>query len=63
MTGEDFRGDVHFVVGVFAGAFTLYNLMRYAETHERRNLLNVVAYSLLLGLERRNTKHHWSQAH
>ena len=55
---EGFKGGVHFVVGGFAAALTLYNVMRYAETTERRNLFNACAYLSLFGLEFVNTRHH-----
>ena len=58
MSGETFRGGVHFVVGGFAAALTLYNVMRYAEDHETRNLVNIIAYAGLFGLEWKNTQHH-----
>jgi hypothetical protein len=61
MSTEGFKGGVHFVVGGFAGACLLYNLMRFAETRERRNLVNIGAYAALLGLEAVNTRHHWGK--
>lgn len=58
MSSETFKGLAHFAVGGAAAAFTLYNLMRFAESRERHSLVNVCAYGLLFGLEWHNTKHH-----
>lgn len=56
---EAFKGTVHFIEGGLAAALTLYNLMRFLETRERRNLVNTCAYGLLWWLEYHNTRHHW----
>jgi hypothetical protein len=61
VSGEDFRGGVHFVVGGVAAALTLYNLMRFIETKERRNLVNACAYGSLFVLEVTNTRQHWTK--
>lgn len=61
MSAESFKGGAHFVMGGFAGALLLYNVMRYAETHAWRNALNVGAYTALFGLELVNAKHHWGK--
>lgn len=61
MTPELFKGGCHFIVGGFAAALALYNVMRYVDTQERHSLINAGAYLALFALEFYNTKHHWSQ--
>jgi len=58
---ESFKGAMHFIEGGIAFAIALYNLQRFTETKSRRNLINVVAFGLLVGLEAVNTRHHWSK--
>lgn len=60
-TGETFKGGIHFLMGGLALALGLYNVMRFMEVRGRGHAINVAAYALLLGLEAKNTKHHWGR--
>ena len=61
MAPESFKGGAHFVMGGLAATMLLYNVMRYGETKQARNLTNTCAYLLLFGLEWANCRHHWSR--
>lgn len=59
MSEETFKGGVHFVTGGIAVAMLLYNTMQLAETGDKRNLLNVVIYGLVVPFEAAQALHHW----
>lgn len=61
MNDETAKGVVHFVMGGFAFALGLYNVMRFVESRRAAHAINATAYTLLVGLEIVNTHQHWSR--
>lgn len=58
--GEAFRGSVHLIAFGLASVMAAYNMMRYVETHEPKNMRNAVIYTALVGFEAWNTVGHLS---
>lgn len=65
MSGEFYKGLIHFGAGVLAGTMDLYQGLRLTEEtdpRQRRRLqLNAVVYTAALCFEAYQTYHHWSR--
>ena len=62
MTGDGFKGGVHFFAGVLAGAMGLYNAGEACSGRRQpRHLFNAVVYLGATIYEAVNTREHWSK--
>lgn len=61
MTSEDAKGCFHVAAMMLAATMGSYNLLRYAETRNRRNAFNAMLYLGEAVYEAKQTHRHWSK--
>ena len=63
MSGEGFRGGVHFSAGILFGSMGLWNLMQWLESGKRHHAVNTLLYLPMAGVEGYQTWRHWRREH
>lgn len=57
---DTYKGAVHFLMGVLAGAMGLYAVGQWLEDRDRAHAVNAALYLSLVPIEAIQARRHWS---